>query len=125
MTTSAKRAQPAAAADARSISQSIAGHVVACDYDRLPASSINAAKTLMIDTLAVGWAGTTAPAPEVHALLRMKAAAPTARSWGFGGRLPARCGNLLKQHFRRRARLRRRQHCTCRYRRAACCTCDG
>ncbi|MDB5811861.1 MAG: MmgE/PrpD family protein [Betaproteobacteria bacterium] len=96
MTTSATRAQPASAADARSISQSIAEHVVGCDYAALPASSITAAKTLMLDTLAVGWAGTTAPgAPEAHALLKDEGGRADSSLWGFGGKLPAAAATFL------------------------------
>src|SRR4051794_13818147 len=96
MTTSASRAQSATAADARSISQSIAEHVIACDYSALPASSITAAKTLMLDTLAVGWAGTTAPgAPEAHALLKDEGGRADSSLWGFGGKLPAAAATFL------------------------------
>ena len=58
MSTSAQRAS---GTDVRSISHSIAEHVSSCDYASISASAIRAAKTLMLDTLAVGWAGTTAP----------------------------------------------------------------
>lgn len=87
MTTSANRAT---SADARSISQSIAEHVVACDYAQLPATAVRHAKTLMLDTLAVAWAGTTAPgAPEAHALLTEEGGRADSSLWGYGGKLPA------------------------------------
>ena len=93
MTTSTARA---AAGDARSISQSIAEHVVAFDYSKLPASAIVAAKTLMLDTLAVGWAGTTAPgAPEAHALLAGEGGRADSTVLGYGGRLPAASATFL------------------------------
>src|SRR3954471_1803068 len=93
MTTSTARA---AAGDTRSISQSIAEHVVGCDYAALPASSITAAKTLMLDTLAVGWAGTTAPgAPEAHALLKDEGGRAGSSLWGFGGKLAAAAASFL------------------------------
>src|SRR3954468_17758639 len=93
MTTSTARA---AAGDTRSISQSIADHVVSFDYSKLPASAVQAAKTLMIDTLAVGWAGTTAPgAPEAHALLTDEGGRADSSLWSFGGKLPATAATFL------------------------------
>ena len=88
MATSATRMQTAAK-PAQSISQSIAEHVVGCGYSALPASSITAAKRLMLDTLAVGWAGTSAPgAPEAHGLLTEEGGRGDSSLWGFGGKLP-------------------------------------
>jgi 2-methylcitrate dehydratase PrpD len=88
MATSATRLQTAAK-PAQSISQSIADHVVGCGYTALPASSITAAKRLMLDTLAVGWAGTSAPgAPEAHGLLTEEGGRGDSSLWGFGGKLP-------------------------------------
>src|SRR6188474_297528 len=93
MTTNTARA---AAGDARSISQSIAEHVVAFDYSQLPASAVQAAKTLILDTLAVGWAGTTAPgAPEAHALLTEEGGRGDSSVWGYGGKLPVASAAFL------------------------------
>ncbi len=93
MTTNTARA---VAGDARSISQSIADHVVAFDYSKLPASAVQAAKTLMLDTLAVGWAGTTAPgAPEAHALLSEEGGRGDSSIWGFGGKLPVTAATFI------------------------------
>jgi len=93
MTTNTARA---AAGDARSISQSIAEHVVAFDYSQLPASAAQAAKTLILDTLAVGWAGTTAPgAPEAHALLTEEGGRGDSSAWGYGGKLPVASAAFL------------------------------
>jgi len=93
MTTNTARA---AAGDARSISQSIAEHVVAFDYSQLPASAVQAAKTLILDTLAVGWAGTTAPgAPEAHALLTEEGGRGDSSAWGYGGKLPVASAAFL------------------------------
>jgi 2-methylcitrate dehydratase PrpD len=93
MTTSTARA---AAGDTRSISQSIADHVVAFDYSKLPSSAVQAAKTLMLDTLAVGWAGTTAPgAPEAHALLAEEGGRADSSIWGYGGKLPVTAATFI------------------------------
>ena len=94
MATSAPRLQTAPAAP--SISQSIAEHVVACNYAALPASSVAAAKRLMLDTLAVAWAGTTAPgAPEAHGLLSEEGGRGDSSVWGYGGKLPAASATFL------------------------------
>ena len=96
MANSATGMQPATAASAQSISQSIAEHVVSCDYAALPESSITAAKRLMLDTLAVGWAGTTAPgAPEAHALLAEEGGRADSSIWGYGGKLPAASATFI------------------------------
>jgi 2-methylcitrate dehydratase PrpD len=93
MTTNTARA---AAGDTRSVSQSIAEHVVSFDYSKLPASAVTAAKTLILDTLAVGWAGTTAPgAPEAHALLTEEGGRGDSSAWGFGGKLPVASAAFL------------------------------
>ena len=93
MSTSAQRAS---GTDVRSISHSIAEHVTGCDYAKMPASAIRAAKTLMLDTLAVGWAGTTAPgAVEAHALLKEEGGRADSTLWGYGGRLPAAAATFV------------------------------
>ena len=95
MATSATRMQTAAK-PAQSISQSIAEHVVGCGYSALPASSITAAKRLILDTLAVGWAGTSAPgAPEAHGLLTEEGGRGDSSLWGFGGKLPVYADAIL------------------------------
>ncbi len=96
MATSATSAQSAPDPAAQSISQSIAEHVVACGYGDLPASAVTMAKTLMLDTLAVGWAGTTAPgAPEAHALLAEEGGRGDSSAWGFGGKLPVTAATFI------------------------------
>ncbi len=95
MATSATRLQTAKK-PAQSISQSIAEHVVSCNYEALPASSIVAAKRLMLDTLGVGWAGTSAPgAPEAHALMSEEGGRADSSVWGYGGKLPATAVTFL------------------------------
>ena len=95
MATSATRLQ-AATTTAQSISQSIADHVVACNYAALPASAVSMAKTLMLDTLAVAWAGTSAPgAPEAHALLAEEGGRGDSSVWGHGGKLPVAAATFV------------------------------
>ena len=94
MATIATRPQTVPAA--QSISQSIAEHVVSCNYAALPASSITAAKRLMLDTLAVAWAGTSAPgASEAHALLAEEGGRGDSSVWGYGGKLPIAAATFL------------------------------
>lgn len=94
MATIATRPQTVPAA--QSISQSIAEHVVSCNYAALPASSITAAKRLMLDTLAVAWAGTSAPgAGEAHALLAEEGGRGDSSVWGYGGKLPIAAATFL------------------------------
>ena len=96
MSDNATRAQRAPAAGAESISQTIARHVVGCDYSALPASSVRAAKMLMLDTLAVAWSGTSAPgAPEARALLVDEGGRADSTVWGFGGKLPATSATFI------------------------------
>ena len=72
------------------VSARIAGHVAGLQYDRLPASIVDHAKLIMLDTLAVAWAGSDAPGcREVHGLFAADGGAPQATCWAFGGRLPA------------------------------------
>jgi 2-methylcitrate dehydratase PrpD len=87
MTTSANRAT---SADARSISQSIAEHVVACDFAQLPASAVRAAKTLMLDTLAVAWAGSnTVGTRAAHQLAVEQGGREDSAIWAHRARVPA------------------------------------
>ena len=96
MATPATRPQIIPPESAQSISQSIAEHVVACNHAALPASALAAAKRLMLDTLAVAWAGTTAPgAVEAHGLLTEEGGRGDSSVWGHGGRLPAATATFL------------------------------
>lgn len=68
----------------------IAAHVSALAYDRLPPAIVEHAKLVMLDTLAVAWAGSDAPGcREVHALFTADGGAAQATCWAFGSRLPA------------------------------------
>ncbi|MCE2946538.1 MAG: MmgE/PrpD family protein [bacterium] len=72
------------------ISGRIAAHVSRLQYADLPPAIVDHAKLLMLDTLAVAWAGSDAPGcREVHALFAGDGGAAQATCWAFGGRLPA------------------------------------
>jgi len=72
------------------ITDVLARHIAGLQYAAIPAAAIAAAKRFMLDTLAVGWAGTAAPGcPEAHALLQEEGGRADATAWSYGGRLPA------------------------------------
>ena len=84
----------------QSISQSIADHIVACGYAELPASAVRAAKTLMLDTLAVAWAGSNAPgSADVQSLLAGEGGRGDGSVWAYGGKLPAASATFLNSMF--------------------------
>ncbi|GAA4322407.1 MmgE/PrpD family protein [Pigmentiphaga soli] len=90
----------AAQAGARSVSERIAAHIAGLDYDALPAAVVERAKALMLDTLAVAWAGRDAPgAPEAHGLLAADGGKAESTVWGYGGRLPASSAAFLNSLF--------------------------
>ena len=100
MAIGATRLQNASEKTAQTISQSIAEHVVACNYAALPASAIAAAKRLMLDTLAVAWAGSNAPGSGgVHDLLVADGGRGDSSVWAYGGRLPATSATFLNSMF--------------------------
>lgn len=87
-------------ADPRTISERVAQHVAALEYDALPASVIDVSKKLMLDTLAVAWGGRDAPgAPESHALLTADGGKQESTIWGYGGKLPASGAAFLNSLF--------------------------
>ncbi|MGZ5225472.1 MAG: MmgE/PrpD family protein, partial [Burkholderiales bacterium] len=89
-----------AQAEARSISELIARHVASQQYEALPRSTVDAARKLMLDTLAVAWAGRDAPgAPEAHALMISDGGAAESTIWGYGGKLPASGAAFLNSLF--------------------------
>jgi 2-methylcitrate dehydratase PrpD len=93
----AKRAAPAAPA---SISDRVAEHVLALRYEDLPASTIAAAKRLMLDTLAVAWGGSDAPGSEpVRALMAAQGGRAESTVWAYGGRMPAADAAFLNSMF--------------------------
>ncbi|CAO3359042.1 MmgE/PrpD family protein [Azospirillum melinis] len=79
-----------APAPAEPLSAAIARHAIATPFDRLPESATSAAITVALDTLAVAWAGTTAPgAVETRDHALDQGGKPEAEIWGHGARLPA------------------------------------
>lgn len=79
-----------ASASAEPLSATIARHAIATPFDRLPETATSAAITVALDTLAVAWAGTTAPgAVETRDHALDQAGKPEAEIWGHGAWLPA------------------------------------
>ncbi|MGH8617744.1 MAG: MmgE/PrpD family protein [Burkholderiales bacterium] len=85
-----------AVSDTRSVSQVIADHIVGFDANALPASAVAAAKRLMLDTLAVAWAGADAPGSRpVYDLVAGEGGSAHSTVWGYGGKLPATAAAFL------------------------------
>jgi len=85
-----------AASEARSVSQVIADHIVGFDADALPAAAVAAAKRLMLDTLAVAWAGADAPgARPVYEMVAGEGGSAHCTVWGYRGKLPAASAAFL------------------------------
>ena len=85
-----------AAADTRSVSQRVAEHIVTFDAAALPPSAIAAAKRLLLDTLAVAWAGADAPgARPVYDLVAGEGGSAHSTIWGYGGKLPPTAAAFL------------------------------
>ena len=73
-----------------SITHRLAQHAIETPFEAIPQENLEAARLLMLDTLAVAWAGADAPGcPEAHALLAEEGGCEDATVWAFGGRLPA------------------------------------
>ena len=94
------RAEPAAHAAAGSsrgtrvafpsLTGRLANYIVGTPTGAIPASAIAAAKLFMLDTLAVAWAGSSAPGcREANATLAEDGGRPHSTSWAHGTRLPA------------------------------------
>lgn len=78
------------------ISRRLAQHAIETPATAIPRANLDAARLLMLDTLAVAWAGADAPGcPETHALLVEEGGREDASVWAYGGygscggRLPA------------------------------------
>jgi len=85
MTASAVDAHPAV-----SITAQLARYAAGCQRHDIPAAATEAAKLFMLDTLAVAWAGSSAPGcPQVHALLADEGGRGDSTAWAYGGQLPA------------------------------------
>ncbi len=73
-----------------SLTHRLARHVIETPFEAIPEANLDAARQLMLDTLAVAWAGADAPGcVETHALLEDEGGREDATVWGIGGRLPA------------------------------------
>ena len=73
------------------ISQRLAAYCAAARWEQLPHDVIETSKRLALDTLAVAWAGTSAPGiAEVYASLNEDGGRAESTAWAFGGCLPAR-----------------------------------
>ena len=72
------------------LSEQLADYVVATSYDEIPADVIACAKRLIVDTLAVAWAGTTSDgAGDMFSLVTEEGGRAEASLWGFGRRATA------------------------------------
>jgi 2-methylcitrate dehydratase PrpD len=79
-----------------SISQRIAEYVTSFSYSALPESVCARAKLLILDTLAVAWAGAEAPGSSaVHDLVVEEGGRPVSTVWGSGQRLPVTSTSFL------------------------------
>lgn len=73
-----------------SITHRLARHAIETRFEAIPPANLEPAKLLMLDTLAVAWAGADAPGcREAHALLAEEGGRADATAWACGGRLPA------------------------------------
>jgi 2-methylcitrate dehydratase PrpD len=73
-----------------SITHQLAQHAIETPFAAIPQANLDAAQLLMLDTLAVAWAGADAPGcQETHALLAEDGGREDAAAWCYGGRLPA------------------------------------
>lgn len=81
---------------AMSISERLAQHASRVRFGDIPASARAAAKRALLDTLAVGWAGSQAPGCQaVWQLQHDRGGAAESTVWGFGGYLPASSAALI------------------------------
>src|SRR3954471_10445431 len=72
------------------LSEKLADFVVATSYESLPPEVVACAKNLMLDTLAVAWAGTASNgSADMVAMIAEEGGRADASVWGFGGRAPA------------------------------------
>jgi 2-methylcitrate dehydratase PrpD len=72
------------------LSDQLADFVVSTSYESLPPDVVACARHLILDTLAVAWAGTGSQGSgDMHAMVTEEGGRPDASLWGFGGRAPA------------------------------------
>ena len=73
-----------------SITHRLARHAIETPFAAIPQANLDTARLLMLDTLAVAWAGADAPGcQETHTLLSDEGGRGDASIWAYGGRLPA------------------------------------
>src|SRR4051812_13530548 len=86
----------AAAQKDATVSGRLAQHVVSTRVEDIPVAALESSKRLALDTLAVAWAGSSAPGVrEACELLREEGGKPEAIVWAFGGKLPARAAAFI------------------------------
>lgn len=72
------------------VSRKIAAHLVGTRYEDLPEAAVRASKQVMLDTLAVAWAGSAAPGSQsLRHTLAGDGGDAQSTLWADGGRLPA------------------------------------
>ncbi|GAA4322461.1 MmgE/PrpD family protein [Pigmentiphaga soli] len=78
------------------ISARLAAHVAGTAWADLPSAAVAAARRMALDTLAVAWAGTSAPGiPQVRAEIVEEGGQPQASVWAAGAKVPARSAAFL------------------------------
>ncbi|MDB5811866.1 MAG: MmgE/PrpD family protein [Betaproteobacteria bacterium] len=86
----------AAAHRQATVSGRLAQHVVTTRLEDIPVAALESSKRLAIDTLAVAWAGSSAPGVhEACELLSEEGGKPEATVWAFGNKLPARAAAFI------------------------------
>jgi 2-methylcitrate dehydratase PrpD len=82
--------------NAISLTHDLARHIADTPYSAIPQSAIAAAKFFTLDTLAVAWAGSSAPGcREAHELLVDEGGRGEATAWAYGGRLPLQAAAFI------------------------------
>ncbi len=85
-----------AAARQATVSGRLAQHVVATRIEDIPSAAIESSRRLALDTLAVAWAGSSAPGvASACELLKEEGGKAESTVWAFGGRLPARAAAFI------------------------------
>lgn len=79
-----------------SLSHHIAHHAATTPYSAIPYDAIAAAKFFMLDTLAVAWAGSSAPGCcEAYGLFVDEGGRKDATAWAYGERLPLQAAAFI------------------------------
>jgi 2-methylcitrate dehydratase PrpD len=82
------------------ISDVLAGHLAALRFEDLPSESVAAAKRFMLDTLAVAWAGSSAPGcAEAREVLLEEGGRELSTVWAYGDRMPPGAAAFLNSMF--------------------------